>query len=281
MTFWLAFMADRFASASTGWAMSLDETDITTLLPSPTNLYPDVDLAASPLSPRNANFLISHPPHLVQGFQLHMKAVVLLGRIVTFLQRSPTPTAWKVGAPDEREAPFDLRTTREFKQLDADAVTFRLSIPREYQNILQWANEDNRLCLVFALPHTTTILLHEPFCTMQEGDVSMARCLLSARAILEAIYSLWSSSFEIGHLSPFINVSRAVLGSPSQRADPRLLSSFAGPSPDVSRHLWLSTSIHLADPPAPQVHWCGSSRSNRPRTLSPAPSSFVRTSTRF
>lgn len=87
VTFWLAFMADRFASASTGWAMSLDETDITTLLPSPGNIYPETDLSASPLSPRNPNFLISHPPHLVEGFQLFMKAVVLLGRVVTFLQR--------------------------------------------------------------------------------------------------------------------------------------------------------------------------------------------------
>lgn len=80
-------MADRFASASTGWAMSLDETDITTLLPSPSHMYPDTDLASSPLSPRNPNFLISHPPYLVEGFQLFMKAVVLLGRVVTFLQR--------------------------------------------------------------------------------------------------------------------------------------------------------------------------------------------------
>lgn len=110
----------------------------------------------------------------------------------SFCEGSPTTTRWQVGASEDREAPVDLRTTREFKQLDADAVTFRLSIPRDYQNIQQHATEDSRLCLVFAVPHTTTIILHEPFCTMQEGDVSMARCLLSARAILEAIYSLWS-----------------------------------------------------------------------------------------
>lgn len=119
--------------------------------------------------------------------------------------------------------------SREFKQLDADAVSFRLSIPREYLNVRQYAPLDTRLCLVFALPHTATILLHEPWCTTQEGDVSMARCLLSARAVLEGIYDLFSeqhcvpgfevaergadsyrltgASFEIGILAPFINVS--------------------------------------------------------------------------
>lgn len=110
-----------------------------------------------------------------------------------------------------------------FKRLDADALTFRLSIPREFQIQFQTGPQDNRLWLVFALPHTATILLHEWFCTTAEGDLALARCLLSARAILNAIFSLLSepslspsqelglttdlmprlgSSFEVGLVAP-------------------------------------------------------------------------------
>lgn len=85
--------------------------DITSLLPTPEGVYPEnFDLSTSPLSIKNPNFLIAHPPYLVQGLQLFCKATILLGRVTTFLQRAPTPTGWKVGDRDD-EPPIDLRTT--------------------------------------------------------------------------------------------------------------------------------------------------------------------------
>ncbi|KAM0786648.1 hypothetical protein ACM66B_002097 [Microbotryomycetes sp. NB124-2] len=212
VTFWLAFMADRFSSASTGWATSLDETDISTILPSSTGVYSLGNTETSILSPRHPHFLISHPPEHIQGFQLNIKAVILFGRVVNYLHRVPTSTAWKVGNPKMREPPMDLRMTPEFKQLDADAVSFRLSLPREYANITPRVTDDNRTCLIFALPHTATIMLHEPFATTKDDDLSMTRCVMSAKAILEAIYGLFSTSFDVGLLCPFINFCWAIAG---------------------------------------------------------------------
>lgn len=77
----------------------------------------------------------------------------------------------------------------EYKRLDADAVTFRLSIPREFQSSMH-TSSDVRMALIFTVPHVATILLHEPFCTMLDADVSLARCLLSARAVLESVYTM-------------------------------------------------------------------------------------------
>lgn len=131
--------------------------------------------------------------------------------------------------------PYTTSFSRQFKQLDSDAETFLLSIPREYHNVQQFALQDTRVCLVFALPHAATILLHEPWCTSQPGDFSMMRCSKSARAILEDIYSLFSewlrsgrvltslkhsslrtgTSFEIAILSPYINVSTMCTLQPS------------------------------------------------------------------
>ncbi|KAK4048864.1 hypothetical protein OIO90_005672 [Microbotryomycetes sp. JL221] len=210
--FWLAFMADRFSSASTGWATSLDETDVSTVIPSATGVYSIGNTETSVMSPRHPHFLISHPPQHVQGFQLYIKSVILFGRVVNYLHRLPTETAWKVGNIRGREPAADLRMTPDFKQLDADAVAFRLSVPRHFMDVVQGAHEDNRYCLVFALPHTATILLHEPFCTTKPGDVSMERCVLSAKAILEAIFTLFSTSFDVGLLCPFINYCWAIAG---------------------------------------------------------------------
>ncbi|KAM0751551.1 hypothetical protein T439DRAFT_324738 [Meredithblackwellia eburnea MCA 4105] len=217
-TFWLAIVCDRFASASTGWAIGLDDKDITSLLPSSGPNYTNGDLASSPLSTHNASFLMSHPPHLVQCFQLYIKAIVLLGRVVGFMQRCPTPIGMGANHPDPRRNPntpgvsVDLRTTADFKRLDADAVTFRLSIPREFSGTAAHTNADVRMVLVFIVPHVATILLHEPFCTMQDADVSLARCLMSARAILESLYSLWGTSFDVSLLPPFFCFCSAVCG---------------------------------------------------------------------
>ena len=64
--------------------------------------------ADSPLSSHNSAFLLAHPPHLVQSIQLYMKAVVLLGRVVSFMQRAKSPIGMSlnptpgVGQPDLR-----------------------------------------------------------------------------------------------------------------------------------------------------------------------------------
>jgi hypothetical protein len=56
-------------------------------------------------------------------------------------------------------------------------------------------------------------MLHEPFCSSAPGDISMARCLNSARAILSQIYLLWSSSFDIAVLQPCLNFIWSVVSS--------------------------------------------------------------------
>lgn len=92
----------------------------------------------------------------------------------------------------------------EFKKLDALIVAFRLSFPKEYKNVLK--RDDSgavEIALVSAhvIPHAATILLHEAFCEKEE-DVSMQRCLTSARAILSIIYLLWDINYDVSMLQP-------------------------------------------------------------------------------
>ncbi len=94
----------------------LPSADVTSLLPAadPTHI-PDDDLSNSPLSPHNPSFLMAHPPHLVQATQLYLKAVILLGRVVSFMQRAPTPIGMGLPPPrkhpDDPSEPLDIRTT--------------------------------------------------------------------------------------------------------------------------------------------------------------------------
>lgn len=96
MTFWLAFQADRFATASSGWPSSLDERDISTLIPSRpgttgATLEP-VNHRTHPLSLNNPDFFSVHPPD-VEEFQMELKATVLIGRVASWLRRAPGAAA--------------------------------------------------------------------------------------------------------------------------------------------------------------------------------------------
>ncbi|KAK4057271.1 hypothetical protein OIO90_001768 [Microbotryomycetes sp. JL221] len=213
LTLIAAFTCDRFASASTGWATSLDEEDVTTLLPSPTgNKYPVDHLNESPLSVHNPHFLTSHPSHLVQTLQLYLNSHETLKPAGSASAIGVGPNNGKIHMSESPFASIDPRESVLFKQLDQDLIAFRNSIPREYQHVSLQAHTDALISLVHAIPHASTILLHEPFVTMSETDPSMTKCVNSARAILDTIFTLYSSSFELSLLVPFINFTWAVAG---------------------------------------------------------------------
>lgn len=128
-TFWLSFMLDRMASSYTTWAMSYSEGDVTTMLPNESIIVqPDVPRPGSveSLSVHSPSFFVSHATPAISSFQLMIKAVILLGRTITFLQRSPWPVGSHLADPTAAQPPAtdsypDLRLTQPFKKLDADS----------------------------------------------------------------------------------------------------------------------------------------------------------------
>lgn len=104
--FWHAFMCDRIAAACTGWALSLAEEEISTLLPKPT-VQPGPVQQITPqemeqLSLSSATFFTSNSLPLVDATNLQYKSVVLLGRVCSFLRSA----AWPVGSDIVRTARF-------------------------------------------------------------------------------------------------------------------------------------------------------------------------------
>ncbi|GAA97086.1 uncharacterized protein L969DRAFT_19952 [Mixia osmundae IAM 14324] len=209
-TFWTNFMCDRFASVSTGWAGAIDEKDITSLLPSQ---IPEVletvteDEAVAALFIRSPQFFTCHPNGLVGPRQLDIKAVILLGRATYYVQRLPPPFGDGDALPGcTRES---LIESPEFRRLDAELVAFRLSFPPAYRNFSQALGDRSRalfdveLITAHTVPHCSTILLHEPFVSLNATDLPRERCLASARSILSIINVLRSSSYDLSLLATF------------------------------------------------------------------------------
>lgn len=105
-----------------------------------------------------------------------------------------------------------LTRSSAFKRLDSDLLQLRLSLPREYQIPEHILDRDHRRPVVSTLPQLATILLHEPFCVINENDPSMGVCMHAARSIMESIHVLRGTSFEVAQLSPFLNFIWGVAG---------------------------------------------------------------------
>ncbi|GAA5911408.1 hypothetical protein JCM6882_004992 [Rhodosporidiobolus microsporus] len=241
-TFWAVLMADRMTCAATDWAMTIAEEDVTSLLPAPDGRegmgdeWFDSPLS-SPLCTHNPSFFFANPPHLVGPHQLYIKAIVLLGRVCTFLQRAPEP----VGSGYPLEEGRELREEPTFRTLERTISHFRQSIPRELQYSyvhLTTGRIDERLILAHSIGHVVVILMHEPFCLSPDitiEDESFSKCLEAAKAIVSSVYEISGSSFEIGTLASFLNWVWAVAG----RTLVRALAL-------ASRRTDLSAASHLA-----------------------------------
>jgi hypothetical protein len=120
----------------------------------------------------------------------------------------------------------DPRSSAAFKRLDHIACSFRTSFP----NNLKMSSSDNvldpHLYVANLIPHvyvaigsftpryeltsnflcntSAIILLHDPYAAVHRyGCLSSQKILASARAILELIYHVWSTSYDITLLDSF------------------------------------------------------------------------------
>lgn len=88
--FWTAFTADRLATACTGWASSLAEEEVSTLLPKPDPGAGPVQTATAAemeqLSLSSPTFFTANSLPLINASNLHYKSVILLGRVCAFLR---------------------------------------------------------------------------------------------------------------------------------------------------------------------------------------------------
>ncbi|BGP22550.1 hypothetical protein JCM10295v2_001435 [Rhodotorula toruloides] len=209
-TFWMAFAVDRFASASTDWSTSIDEKDITTplpcrpLVPHPSLLFDNKTLEIPALSISSSNFF-EDATAPIGSLGLYIKATVLLGRVVNFLQRNVPRSKCVAQGESCSGVKADFKSRDEFIELDVALSKFKANHSANFYDAADNAI-DGFLASAYAIPHVATMLLHETFTDRYDMSPtsSINRCLSSAKCVVNAMHILYQSNYDLGGCDPFL-----------------------------------------------------------------------------
>ncbi|EPQ56676.1 hypothetical protein GLOTRDRAFT_40182, partial [Gloeophyllum trabeum ATCC 11539] len=211
-TFWLAYCAERLHGCGNGWALCLDDMDVTQLLPVRGDQFIQGSLVATQHRQwaHSKDLFHNHPDDHTDSFTLYVKAVMLLSRVKNFNLRFRTrqfsgDPATMPTKPSDPRHPDDPRTTAAFMEIDDFISSFRASFPRHLNNPIDGdGTVDWHLYTACLVPHVASILLHEPHADLEHGGcASSCRILEASRAILDLVYALTSTSYDISLLDNF------------------------------------------------------------------------------
>jgi len=188
-TFWLLYAMERMGGCSNGWALSLDDQDVSQLLPiSGFNfelgvrmmllfwlcdymLNEGLQASWSGSERQHAlekDILLLHPEDQVDSFNLYIKGTILLSRVKAFNLRfrakrfmgdsaymySSTYTElWEKNSDGARDATADPRRTPGFIEIDHVASMFRKSFPLHLRNPIRDGRVDSHLYSASLIPH--------------------------------------------------------------------------------------------------------------------------------
>ncbi|KAG8997274.1 hypothetical protein FRB95_003580 [Tulasnella sp. JGI-2019a] len=174
--------------------------------------------------------LITHPRLTTDAFTLYIKATVLLGRVKTFNVRfrykytdgdgtdhhpatmvsSPASGAGFEPPPKDygrlvnEVTTINPLDTEEFSALDDLIESFIENIPGEFRDpvgLNTGAKLDPILYMAHLVPHMAMITLHDPHANVFAAhDASAEKLLKSARTILDLIYKVCSTTFDLIYL---------------------------------------------------------------------------------
>ncbi|GAA5868706.1 hypothetical protein JCM1840_004363 [Sporobolomyces johnsonii] len=217
VTFWMAFAVDRFASANTDWSTSIDEKDMSTHLPC-TATMPMPSLSIDPNLGYIPALSIASPTFLddtsapIGSLGLYIKATILLGRVVNYLQRLPKYIRIPKGQSCS-EAKRAAKASPEFVELDVAISKFKASHSANFYDNAD-SSIDGFLASAYAIPHVATILLHETLTDRYDrtSSSSIQRCLGAAKCIINSTYILYQSSYDLGGMDPFLPHCWSVAG---------------------------------------------------------------------
>jgi hypothetical protein len=122
--------------------------------------------------------------------------------------------------------PVDPRGSPAFVELDNIISSFKSSFPAHLKTPIHDNIVDSHLYTAFLMPHlcvqsgnlsrllllttkySATVVLHDPHADVQQsGCISALKILTAARGILDLIYSICSTSYDITLLDSFCSVS--------------------------------------------------------------------------
>ncbi|KAG8747277.1 hypothetical protein FRC12_014113 [Ceratobasidium sp. 428] len=176
--------------------MSLDDEDISQIFPGRLDDFEaGNDIEKNRQNMQTPQFLSVHPPEITDSFALYVKASVLLSKVKILNLR--------VGHryPNIK----DVRETPAFRHLESTIAIFRSTFPPGFHEpITQTAKGfDTQLYVAHLIPHVAIILMHEEHADIDSPNcLSTQKSMLAARAILDLVYIVCSTSYDITRLPP-------------------------------------------------------------------------------
>jgi len=220
-TFWLLYAMERMGGCSNGWPMSLDDQDVSQLLPVKGSDF-DLEITWSGDERQHAlgkEILLFHPEDQVDSFNLYVKGTILLSRVKSynlrfrakrfmgdpaFLYAATYAEVWEKDSDEARDGINDARRTSGFIEIDHIASMFRSSFPLHLRHPIRDGSVDSHLYTASLMPHLAIILLHDPHAHVYSpGCVSAFKILEASRNILDLIYTVRSTSFDATLLDYF------------------------------------------------------------------------------
>ncbi|KAI0922370.1 hypothetical protein AcV7_005920 [Taiwanofungus camphoratus] len=214
-TFWLGYTLERTMGSGHGWALLLDDQDISQLLPIRGDQFEQgvFVLHNERQWSQDPGMLLRHPDGQTDPFILYIKSSVLLSRVKNFNSRfrakyyagdpsvvSYYDTAQGMGHME----PKDIRSTHAFIELDQLIIAFQACFPAHFRSPVQDNTVNPHLFSACTAPFVAQILLHEshahighPTCT------SSLKVLNAARSILNLVYDVCATSYDLALLGPF------------------------------------------------------------------------------
>ncbi|TFK77005.1 hypothetical protein BDN72DRAFT_754042 [Pluteus cervinus] len=241
--FWLAYAMERQHGTGNGWALSLDDQDVSQLLPVRGDFF-EQGVLVPPHERQWAHspdLLLVHSDEQTDSFVLYIKGTILICEVKAFNLRfrarhfagdAAVVTPYSEG--QQPTDPVDPRGSQAFIELDHIVSSFRASFPGHLRNPILNNVVDNHLYSACLIPYVSTIILHDPHAEVQQsGCLSALKILTAARAILDLIYVVWSTSYDITLLDSFCTFCWFVAG--------RVLVRFLQAAIDANSHEQVAT----------------------------------------
>ncbi|KAG8846766.1 hypothetical protein FRB96_001791 [Tulasnella sp. 330] len=217
--FWAVYSTERLFNAFNVWPGGFEDVDCSQILPC---RFKDFE-AGRYVPPQGRqrilshNTLITHPKLTTDSFALYVKATVVLGKVKyfnrTFRYRhtdgeEASRVSDNIGLDSAYKRPSNNikkpQGTDEFKALESLIEAFIANIPKEFRDpvgLNSGAKLDPLLYMTHMIPHMAIITLHDPHADVFSlGDVSAQKILAGARAILELIYKVCATTYDLIYL---------------------------------------------------------------------------------
>ncbi|KIO22772.1 hypothetical protein M407DRAFT_115886 [Tulasnella calospora MUT 4182] len=143
--------------------------------------------------------LLNHPTLTTDSWTLYIKASILISMVRSFNSRHWIFAASKDSemSPASHGSPTE---SEEFRHLDQLIASFTANIPRAFRDPVG-TKVDPLLYMVHLLPHVAMIQLHDPHAKPDSpNDYSTRQMLAATRSILDLIYKLCGTTYDLLHM---------------------------------------------------------------------------------